>query len=161
MQRYTRLFICMAVVVLLLWLFNPGTKGSHSKVYYQPIRGYTKPVGRESKGEMECRRILESLFKRPFPKIRPSFLKNPHTGRNLELDAYNADLKIGLEYNGRQHYTHHAFFHSSNNDLNTQRQRDAIKKRLCQKHGVLLIEIPYWEKNIEKSILQQLKARYK
>jgi hypothetical protein len=31
---------------------------------------------KESKGEIECKRILEQLFNKPFHKIRPNFLFN-------------------------------------------------------------------------------------
>jgi len=55
-----------------------------------------------SKGETECRRVIESIFNKPFNKARPDFLRNMVTGGeyNLELDCYNNSLKIAVEYNG-------------------------------------------------------------
>ena len=59
-----------------------------------------------SKGETECRKVLESIFGKPFPSSRPDFLRNPVTGgiHNLELDCYNHELGLAVEYNGIQHY---------------------------------------------------------
>jgi hypothetical protein len=55
----------------------------------------------KKKHETECRRILESIYHPyTFPSVRPDFLKNPATGRNLEIDCFNNQLKIGLEYQG-------------------------------------------------------------
>jgi hypothetical protein len=48
------------------------------------------------KHETRCRIILENLFKSPFISIRPDFLKYSKTGKNLELDMYNEDLKLAL-----------------------------------------------------------------
>ena len=66
----------------------------------------------DSKGEIECRTVLENIFKRPFRKKRPSFLENKalNNGLNLEIDCYNEELKLGCEYNGRQHYKFTPFF---------------------------------------------------
>lgn len=47
-----------------------------------------------------CKRLIEALTGREFHSVRPSWLRNPLTGKNLELDAYNEDLGIALEYNG-------------------------------------------------------------
>ena len=50
-----------------------------------------------SRGERKCKRIIQKIFRKPFTKIRPDFLKNPETNRNLELDLYNEELKIAVE----------------------------------------------------------------
>ena len=62
------------------------------------------------KHETRCRIILENLFKSPFISIRPDFLKYPKTGKNLELDMYNEDLKLALEYDGVHHRKFTEFF---------------------------------------------------
>lgn len=101
--------------------------------------------GGESKGEIECRRVLEYLFKKPFPKARPDFLRNPVTGGNfnLELDCYNAELGIAVEYNGEQHYRYIPYFHRNKESFYNQKYRDDMKRRLCKDAGVFLIEVPY------------------
>lgn len=98
---------------------------------------------RTSKGEAECRRCLESIFGVPFPKARPAFLRNPVTGHCLEIDCYNPALKLGVEYNGQQHYSYSPFFHRNSEASTNQKYRDELKRRLCSENGVSLIEVPY------------------
>jgi hypothetical protein len=70
-------------------------------------------------------------------------LVNPETNRNLELDCYNDELKIGLEYNGAQHYVYPNAFHKSEKEFISQVRRDEYKHRQCDKRGVYLITVPY------------------
>lgn len=100
---------------------------------------------RESKGEAECRRVLQFLFKKPFNKERPNFLRNPVTGGdfNLELDCFDAELKIAVEYNGIQHYKYIPFFHKNKEAFLNQKYRDDMKRRICKEKGILLIEVPH------------------
>jgi hypothetical protein len=122
---------------------------------------YKKPndPGYVSKGENECRRALESIFNRPFYKVRPDFLKNDVTGKNLELDLYNPDLKLSVEMNGRQHYHFTPYFHKNNEAFLNQRYRDEMKKVKCRENGVTIIEVPYSVKleNIEQFIREKCK----
>lgn len=62
--------------------------------------------------------------------IRPDWLLNEITKKNLELDIYFENLKIGIEVNG---YFHH-------NDEGTK-IRDSIKKGLCVRRGIKLFVI--------------------
>lgn len=79
---------------------------------------------------------------------RPDILKNPNTGRNLEIDAYCESIRVGIEYNGIQHYTHPNPFHPDTPEgkkkFDEGIERDKIKHELCKKHNITLIEIPYW-----------------
>lgn len=93
--------------------------------------------------ETRCKEILENIFKRPFTKCRPSFLYNPETGKNLELDGYNSSLKLAFEYNGSQHYFYNPYYHKSKEDFENQKKRDVLKQQLCEKNGIKLIVIPY------------------
>nr|QBK90725.1 MAG: restriction endonuclease [Pithovirus LCPAC201] len=97
----------------------------------------------ESRGERVCREFLEKYYQRKFPRIRPDFLVNPVSGRNLELDGYNSELNIGFEYNGYQHYTYPNRFHKNEEDFSQQIRRDGYKKEACHLAGVYLIIIPY------------------
>ena len=81
-----------------------------------------------------------------FVKIRPDFLKNEKTGSNLELDFFNKELKIAVEYNGKQHYKFIPFFHKKYAKFEKMKESDKIKRKLCQEKGILLIIIPYWIK---------------
>lgn len=64
--------------------------------------------------EPKCGEIIQRLFGREFLQgQRPDFLKNPESGRNLELDWWCPELKLALEHNGEQHYTFPNGFHST------------------------------------------------
>lgn len=97
-----------------------------------------------SRGEFYAKQCIENIFtSHKFEKIRPSWLKNPDTSKNLELDLYNDELKIALEYNGRQHYHYTKFFHTCQGDFEKQKKRDQHKYQTCCLNGVYLITIPY------------------
>ena len=110
-----------------------------------------------SKGEKECKRSVEKLLGVQFKKVRPNFLKYK-TGRNLELDMYNEELKIAVEYNGKQHYEYTPIFHKSEQDFINLIERDEFKKDICDKENITLIIVPYTikEKDIEKYIESKL-----
>ena len=98
---------------------------------------------KESKGERASRAAAERIFNKPFTKIRPDFLKNDVTQHNLELDVYNEDLQLAIEYSGRQHYEFVPFFHKNYEAFLNQKYRDEMKKTKCKENGIKLIEIPY------------------
>jgi hypothetical protein len=94
------------------------------------------------KHETRCRIIMENLFKAPFISIRPNFLKYDKTGKNLELDVYNAELMIALEYDGVHHRKFTEFFHKSEQDFIDQQDRDKFKEDKCKELGITLIRVP-------------------
>lgn len=119
-----------------------------------------KKVKYESNGEKRCRAYLEKRFKCKFVSTRKiSWLKNPKTGRRLEIDCYNARKKLGVEYNGIQHYEYPNTFHRTKKDFDNQLYRDRVKATLCEKHGVTLISVPYHVKNIENFLDRELRKR--
>lgn len=118
---------------------SPSVPKAHSyQGEHQPSRK------RVSHGEQECRRVLEHLFHRPFPSARPNFLRNPVTGNsfNLELDCFNPELRLAVEYNGVQHYKYTPYFHKTKESFLIQKYRDDMKRRICKEVGVHLIEVP-------------------
>ncbi len=115
-----------------------------------------------SKGEKATKDIIEEIFDLEFVNVRPKFMSNPETGRNLELDCYNSYLKLALEYNGKQHYEYTEKFHKCNiQNFYNQQQRDELKSYLCKKNGIDLIVVPYYEDDKESYILMELlKLKY-
>ena len=107
------------------------------------------------KHEEECRTIIQNIYNKLFPKGRHSFLINPETGYKLELDGYNEELKIAFEYQGLQHYEAVEYFGGEESML-AQQKRDNLKKELCEKNNIILIEIPYWVKDLYEYISQEL-----
>lgn len=102
----------------------------------------TKRPGSSRKEEL-CRRIIEEIYQKPFIKVRPDFLKNPETGINLELDCYNDELKIALEYNGIQHYEYPNYTGQTYEEFVAQVRRDMFKAQRCEEEGIYLITVPY------------------
>lgn len=125
----------------------------------KPILKHKKK--RINKTEEKCRTIIQKIYSRKFPSVRPKFLKSPRTGKNLELDCYNDDLKIAIEYNGKQHYNYTPYFHKNKKDFYSQVHRDDWKRKRCKEMGIRLIEIPYWVSDIdlENYILNELRKK--
>jgi hypothetical protein len=152
-------------VILIMMLIRRGKKGSWDSNYnYTPVKNSRRPP-QESKGEIECRRVLEKIFNTTFPKARPNMLRNPVTSDergndfNLELDCYNEKLKLACEYDGVQHYKYVPYFHKTRDAFQNQKYRDYMKRDLCQKNGITVITVPYTVKvpDIEEYIKKELK----
>jgi hypothetical protein len=175
-KRGFEIVLCLCISFLIifgLYNFIRGNKGSYSKNGYYailspPAKTYkpkaqqqSKGSPTESKGEAECRRVLQSIFRKPFTSQRPDFLRNPVTGGNfnLELDCYNEELGLAVEYNGAQHYKYIPYFHRNNDHFMTQKYRDDMKRRICKENKVNLIEVPYTVKieDIKDYIIEKCK----
>jgi hypothetical protein len=123
-----------------------------------------KPKERKTNGkhktEAKCRKVVEKLFNRHFNSVRPNFLKNPLTKRNLELDMYNHYLRFAIEYNGEQHYHFSSHFHKTKEDYEKQLERDEVKRRCCSENGVDLLCVPYYAKdNLAQYIVDNIPDR--
>jgi hypothetical protein len=96
------------------------------------IRPEYLPFPRRQLSEELCRAVFQIIFKNNFIKIRPDWLRNPVTGRNLELDGFALidNVKIAFEHDG--------FYHNSEKTKNL----DSLKDKLCEKADVKLIRIP-------------------
>jgi len=153
--------IVMAIVFLgIYWLMRRNKQGTYSSSYsYSPKRKSKFP--RQSRGEMQCRSVLQRLFNKPFPNVRPEFLMSGVTGKKLEIDCYNEDLRLGIEYSGIQHYKFVKGMHKNYQDFLNQKYRDEMKKQMCKDVGVTLIEVPYTVKlqDIEKYLRTKLRDR--
>lgn len=90
--------------------------------------------------EEKCKYILEELTGKPFVKTR-KVLPN-----HLELDMYNEELKVALEYQGAQHYEYSSFFYQTREDFQKRLEVDEFKRRTCKEMGIYLIEVPYTKK---------------
>lgn len=111
-------------------------------------------------GQERTRKIFEEVFGVSFKSIRPDWLKNPKTGRNLELDGYNEDLNIAFEYQGNQHFHANTQFQDEHY---AQAERDGVKKEICNHLGINLVEIKqptsYNQEKFINQILEQMKKQ--
>lgn len=145
-------------LLFLLWFFysrhqTAGTATTSMddvlRVLFQPRSSTPRPItverkpDRRSRGEQKCKEFLEYITGKPFVKVRPSFLLNPVTQHPLELDLYNEELQLAIEYNGSQHYHFNSMMHNSRDSFHNQKYRDLIKKQLCDQHGIRLVSVPY------------------
>jgi hypothetical protein len=74
----------------------------------------------------------------------------------LELDLFFPELKLAFEYQGLQHSIDKAEHFGRSYNFQLTRENDRIKKELCIKHNVTLIEIPYGMKLTKKKIIDLL-----
>lgn len=149
-------------IILILYYYNiqKGEEGTWSLEYsYNPDTKQVR-LKKDSRGELECRRVMEKLFQRPFPNRRPQFLMNNVTGKPLEIDCCNLELRLGVEYNGKQHYEYVPAFHKNEEAFKLQLYRDEMKKKLCEENGFYLINVPYTipVESIENFLIDQLRS---
>jgi len=171
-RLFTLLFVLAVTILLVVFLLNlfsntSGTYVNHTNMMWDLFRKKynnsdniaKKNQPFESKGELECRRAIESLTGKSFPKARPSFMRNNVSGQNLELDCYCDELKTAVEYNGQQHYKYIPYFHHNKEAFYNTKYRDEMKKRLCDENNVKLIIVPYTVSNdkIESFIQKELR----
>ena len=105
-------------------------------------------------GETLSRMILEHLINSKMPS---SYLKSMN---GLQLDGYCKKNKIAFEYQGYQHFTSESHYYDTGKQFKTQKERDTLKKELCIKNGITLIEILQFEvirKNRIKIFVNQVK----
>lgn len=74
------------------------------------------------------------------------WLINPKTGKKLRIDAYFEKEKVGVEYNGPQHYKIDSMYAPNEKVLALRKQLDALKKKLCAEHGIKIVTISYRDK---------------
>jgi hypothetical protein len=164
----------MSIFFLIMYIIN---RNSDTYVYLEDLTKYpflTKnyrftnwakepPKSKSySKGELECREALEEIFHpEKFPSIRPDFLNNPVTGKNLEIDCYNSKLRLGVEYNGAQHSQFVPVFHKNKDKFTMQKYRDEIKNRICKDNNIILINVPHTVKPgyMKQFILNKLQEK--
>ncbi len=113
------------------------------------------PRGKKSKGELQCKEVLEEYFGKPFMTYRPNFIKDK---RNLELDLFNPQLGIACEYHGKQHYQYPSRFIKKKKLFVAQLRRDLYKLYLCKNLGIYVIVVPFTCKDIKEFILNKLES---
>jgi hypothetical protein len=109
--------------------------------------------GTKSSGEI---RIRNYLLKNKIKHIEQKSFKNCVYKKKLFFDFFLTNNNILIEYNGEQHYSQNRFFHKNKNStLEIQKKKDQIKRDFATKNNIILIEIPYWEKNNIELILKK------
>ena len=75
----------------------------------------------------------------------------------MELDIYVPRFRVGVEYQGQQHY-HSVEAWGGEEALRKTQERDALKVELCKQAGVKLVTVDYTEPLTDEHIRQVLIA---
>lgn len=138
------LVILSILFILICWVTKTQKKNKLAGLFSMLETNPAPRKKRDSKKtENYCRSIVEDIFQKPFPSVRPDFLRNPLTGKNLECDMMNDELKVCIERQGEQHYRPVPKFHRDPTAFAKQVERDKIKRELLEKAGYQFIDIPY------------------
>lgn len=74
----------------------------------------------------------------------------------LPFDFYLEEYNLCIEYDGEQHFEPRF----GEEEFEKTVVRDKIKTEFCNKNGITLLRIPYWEfKNIEKILIKKLNLK--
>lgn len=101
------------------------------------------------------RKVFEAIFKRKFPRVRPTWLKGKHNA-NLELDGYSQKLGLAFEYQGSHHFREDSYSRMKKMNLTETKQRDELKSKLCKKHGITLVKVAQFKKYSVEYIINQI-----
>lgn len=92
----------------------------------------------ESRSKFQAR---VKSFLRPYWENNVVFEEFPIVGTRLTLDFYNANKRIAIEVQGRQHTKYVEFFHSDRINFLHQLKRDRNKERFCELNKIKLVTI--------------------
>lgn len=106
------------------------------------------PYCKSSKGETVVRDIL---LKNNVEFIEQYKDHDCKYKQKLSFDFYIPEYNTVIEYQGLQHYEHVESFQSLK-VFEEGQIRDNIKRKYCKENNIKLIEVPYWEKNVESFI---------
>lgn len=94
-------------------------------------------------GEIISKCAIEHLLDKPFIKTRSLAWLKTKENTSLELDIYNEELKIAIEYDGLQHSKFIKHFHKTEENFIKRQEYDKLKDTLCKENNVLLIRISH------------------
>jgi hypothetical protein len=161
-HKFKILVLVSILFILFIYTTEPLEKGTFSTSYHYipPTKLIIPQSLKESKGQAECRRVMEKVFECSFPTQRPLFLLNTITGQKLEIDCCNTEKKLGIEYHGIQHYKFVPYFHKTYDAFRNQQYRDEMKYRLCRENDFTLFVVPYTVplEDIETYIMDKLRT---
>ncbi len=134
----------------LIWKCDNQNHKEWTASYDQILRLKTwcPECGKRTIAENRVRLFFEIVFGKSFPSTRPEWNINPWTNKPLELDGYCKEFNIAFEYDGEHHYQINSLDkNSKKRDFIYQQFKDEQKKKNCLKNNVLLINIPFLNKN--------------
>ena len=140
------LAVVVAVCLALCALDSGKVRAAMQQMAIADVTRSARPYGRRppaGSGEDRCRAFIKRMTGLDFRRVRPAWLRNPQTGRALELDMFSAVPRpIAFEFDGQQHTRYTPFYHGTVRAFEEAQQRDRLKDRMCREHGVELVRIP-------------------
>jgi hypothetical protein len=101
--------------------------------------------------------LVYNLVKDLYPNYTIHFHYRPKFLNRLEIDVYIEELKIGIEYQGIQHYKPIEHF-GGKKTLKKTKERDNCKKVLCSENGIKVVYINFDEQITKELIQLKLKS---
>lgn len=111
--------------------------------------------GRILRQEQKIYNILKEIF--PDNYIRRH---DRRTLKGLELDFNLPELRLGIEYDGEQHFDRKLCEEVFKSDFDALKKRDREKNKRCRKKNITLIRIKYDEPLTKRHIKNRLKNNY-
>lgn len=113
---------------------------------------YRKPQNRWKSEELVYK-LIKKMYKNSgvIYQHRPYFLRNS-LGHQLSYDVYISDMKIAIEYQGKQHFEPVEYF-GGEKAFERQIVRYIEKAEISKQNGIKLVYINYWE-NITPELLR-------
>ncbi len=96
----------------------------------------------QSISEKIFRIIMEKVFNTTFSSCRPDWLRNKY-GNRLQIDGYNENLKIGFEYQGKQHFKFSPHFCRNIETFKRGKQNDLTKKQILSSRNIFMFYPTY------------------
>ena len=138
------LLLCATCSLVISQLLGSACPGRMHKVamFVQQRQNHRRRTRHAT--EKRMRDVIEHMFGVEFDKTRPDWLRNPVANRCLELDMYNAEMKLAFKYDGAQHRHYTPHYHGNSvAHFHYRKMVDNLKDDMCAEHGVRLIRIPY------------------
>lgn len=84
-----------------------------------------------------------------------SFIRSPKN-KELQIDRYYPGLRLGFEFDGKQHHQFEKWIHKSVKTFEYYQECDRLKEIGCRKHGVTLVRVDYKDKVSEELIRKKI-----
>ncbi|MDK2600617.1 hypothetical protein QO179_24295 [Bacillus stercoris] len=118
------------------------------------------PDNKNTQGELILFRALDSLLE-GYDYINHgyySFLLSPK-GYPLQIDRYYPDLKLGWEFDGKQHAEYNKYIHKSKKNFDYYKECDKLKEKYCKEKGITLIRVAWNHKITEDALKIDIKKK--
>ena len=125
------------------------------------IKNYIENIVREDFGFRQIGQgnvsetILANIVREIYEKEEIKLHHRPDWLEGLEIDIYLPNLKLGIEYQGQQHFYPIKAW-GGQNALDALRIRDQRKRQICKKLEIKLVEIDYTEPLEKKYVLEKI-----